>query len=85
LPIVVVTFKAASLEGVSDEDESGEDEGEEGTEALKRVLKKWEKAKIVEETEENVQAAYETKLTAELEEWKRGYYQVRSFPPFLSL
>lgn len=79
-PILVATFMAAVLAGTSDTDDDENDETEEdeteGAEALARVLKKWDKAKTVEDEVPNAEAAYDQKLQEEMELWKRGYYKV---------
>jgi 5'-3' exoribonuclease 1 len=73
-PIVVATFQAAIVDGVSDEDSSSA--GGEGDEATQRVLAKWDKAKVVsDDGEADAEEAYERKVADALEEWKRGYYK----------
>jgi 5'-3' exoribonuclease 1 len=81
-PLVVLTF---DLEGVSeDEGEDVEEDGEwesdeangEGDVAIQRVLQKYEKAKVVENTVEDFEESYEQKLKEKLDDWKRGYYKV---------
>ncbi|GFZ49564.1 5'-3' exoribonuclease 2 [Saitozyma sp. JCM 24511] len=80
-PLVVLTF---DLEGVSeDEGEDVEEDGEwesdeangEGDVAIQRVLQKYEKAKVVENTVEDFEESYEQKLKEKLDDWKRGYYK----------
>ena len=84
--IVVATFQADVVDGVSSDESSsdekkeggnGEAEAGEGDEATMRVLKKWAKAKVVEEDEEDAEEAYDKKVEEAMEEWKKGYYKVR--------
>lgn len=84
---MVATFQAAVVDGVSSDESSsdekkkeggkGEAEGGEGDEATMRVLKKWAKAKVVDEDDEDAEEAYDKKVEEAMEEWKKGYYKVR--------
>lgn len=49
----------------------------EGDEALERVIKKWEKAKVVEDEDDAAAEAHDRKVTEQLEDWKLSYYKVR--------
>lgn len=58
-----------------EEEESSEDE--EALEAVNRVLKKYEKARVMKEDgEDDFDARYEQSIREKMDEWKRGYYQV---------
>lgn len=50
----------------------------EGDEALERVIRKWDKAKVVEDEDDDAEEQHERKVTEQLEEWKIAYYKVRS-------
>jgi 5'-3' exoribonuclease 1 len=56
-------------------EEEEEEEDEEASMALRRVLKKYENAKVHEETMEEVQAAAEQKYEMKFQEWKNKYYE----------
>lgn len=66
--------------GSDDEDENwvddSEDEDEEANEAVDRVLKKYGKAEVVEEEEEDFDTRHERNVQEKMDEWKRGYYRV---------
>lgn len=63
-----------------DEDEEWEDEeDEESKAAVDRVLSKYEKAKVKDDDKEgDFDARYEMSIREKMDEWKRGYYKVRS-------
>jgi 5'-3' exoribonuclease 1 len=59
-----------------DVDEDEEDE-EESRAAVDRVLKKYERAPVMDDDEEGAfDARYERSVQEKMDEWKRGYYQV---------
>lgn len=59
-------------------DESDESEEEpEALEAVDRVLKKYERAKVADEEEDDFDIRHERALQERMDEWKRGYYRVR--------
>jgi 5'-3' exoribonuclease 1 len=72
-------------DGVADGEEGDGEEGEweseeadgEGDLAIQRVLQKYEKAKVVENTVEDFEESYDQKLKVKMDEWKRRYYKVR--------
>ncbi|THH13302.1 hypothetical protein EW146_g6897 [Bondarzewia mesenterica] len=60
--------------GDGDEDE-WESEDEEGNEAVDRVLKKYEKAKVTNDADDGgFDARHERSVKAKMDEWKKGYY-----------
>lgn len=61
------------------DDESSEDDGgEEGRAAVDRVLRKYERLKLLED-DGDAEERYEASMEKKLSEWKRNYYKVRSF------
>lgn len=62
------------------EEEEEEEEDAEGKAAVDRVLTKYAKAKVVNEETEGggFDARYEAAVNGKMDEWKRGYYRVRS-------
>ena len=56
-------------------DEDSESD-EEANEAVDRVLKKYEKADVVEDEEEDFDTRHERNVQEKMDEWKRGYYRV---------
>jgi 5'-3' exoribonuclease 1 len=68
-------------EDVDDDDDEGEDE--ESKAAVDRVLKKYEKAQVMDDDEGGgFDARYDRSMKEKMDEWKRGYYKVR-LPCFL--
>lgn len=64
-------------EDVSDED----DDDEESSAAIDRILQKYEKAPIFdEEADGGFEARHQRLIKEKMDEWKRGYYQVRWLP-----
>ncbi|KAJ9365787.1 putative exonuclease Kem1 [Paecilomyces variotii] len=61
--------------GDNEEDEEDEEEDEEALVALRRVLKKYENAKVQEISAEEAQAAAEKKYEEKFREWKNNYYE----------
>lgn len=57
-------------------DEDSEDEDDEANEAVDRVLKKYEKAEVVDDEEEDFDTRHERNVQEKMDEWKRGYYRV---------
>jgi 5'-3' exoribonuclease 1 len=87
--IIVATFnmEGVSEDGEEEEAEGAEEDGEwsdaaedqqedEGDVAIQRVLTKYDKAKVVENVDENWEDTYEEKMKVKLEEWKKTYYKV---------
>jgi 5'-3' exoribonuclease 1 len=74
-------FIRLQLPGSSSSDENGENEEEEEEEdeeasmALRRVIKKYDNAKVHELTAEEAQTAAEQKYDAKFKEWKDKYYK----------
>jgi hypothetical protein len=66
--------------GVTDATDAGAPppKAREGDEALERVIKKWEKAKIVDDEDDQAAELHERKVTEQLEDWKLSYYKVRA-------
>lgn len=58
------------------EDESEESEDPEATAAVDRVLKKYERADVVEEEEDDFDVRHDRALQERMDQWKRGYYRV---------
>jgi len=67
-----------SDEESSSDDEDASDDDAEGKAAIKRVLDKYRKAKVIENIDEDAQKSYETILHERLNEWKDTYYKVSS-------
>jgi 5'-3' exoribonuclease 1 len=58
-------------------DEWTDEDEEEGREAVDRVLKKYETARVaMENAEDNFDMREEQRLKEKMDEWKRSYYQV---------
>ena len=85
-PLVVLSFDMEGLSEAEETDEDGdqdeeegdwqsEDEEGEGDAAVQRVFRKYDRAKIVENTEEDFEEAYEEKIKENLVDWKRRYYK----------
>jgi len=51
---------------------------EEGEEAMKRILRKYERAQVSQQSVEEAEAAMERKYQQKFEEWKDNYYKVLS-------
>lgn len=69
-------------EDVDDEGEE-EDEDEESKAAVDRVLKKYDKAQVMDDDEGGgFDARYERSVKEKMDEWKRGYYKVYFTAPF---
>lgn len=72
----------AAIEVHDGEDEEWVDESEESDEdaesvaAVDRVLKKYERAKVVEEEEEDFDTRHDRAVQERMDEWKQGYYRV---------
>ena len=62
---------------VEEEEESEEDP--EALEAVDRVLKKYDRAKVVDEEEEDFDVRHDRAIQERMDEWKRGYYRVSRF------
>ncbi|KAH8702127.1 putative exonuclease Kem1 [Talaromyces proteolyticus] len=67
-------FIRLQLPGSTVADEESEEEDEESLMALRRVIKKYDNAKVHEISAEEVQAAAEQKYDAKFQEWKDKYY-----------
>jgi 5'-3' exoribonuclease 1 len=65
---------ANGTEGQNDE-ESEDEEDEEASMALRRVIKRYDNAKVHEQTVEEAQTAAEQKYEQKFQEWKNKYYQ----------
>ncbi|OKL64390.1 hypothetical protein UA08_00403 [Talaromyces atroroseus] len=65
---------ANGAEGQNDE-ESEDEEDEEASMALRRVIKRYDNAKVHEQTAEEAQMAAEQKYEQKFQEWKNKYYQ----------
>ena len=66
-------------EDVSDEDE--DEDNEESNVAIDRILQKYEEAPIFdEEVDGGFEARHQRLIKEKMDEWKRGYYQVRWLP-----
>ncbi|KAL4244297.1 5'-3' exoribonuclease 1 [Abortiporus biennis] len=63
-------------EDEDDEEEWEDEDDEESRAAVDRVLKKYEKAKVMEDDKEgDFDARYELSIHEKMDEWKRGYYK----------
>ena len=73
------------VEQEGDDDEDWVDESEESEEdpealeAVDRVLKKYDRAKVVDEEEEDFDVRHDRAIQERMDEWKRGYYRVSRF------
>lgn len=64
------------IPGTQADDESSEDDGgEEGRAAVDRILKKYERLRILED-EGDADERHEVSLQRKMEDWKRNYYKV---------
>jgi 5'-3' exoribonuclease 1 len=62
-----------------DEDDEDGDDDEESNAAVDRVLKKYGKAQVMDDDEGGgFDARYDRSVKEKMDEWKRGYYRVRS-------
>jgi 5'-3' exoribonuclease 1 len=68
----------ADVDAEDEEEWVDEEEDEESRDAVDRVLKKYEKAPVMDDDDDAFEARYEQSLRDKMDEWKRGYYQVRS-------
>lgn len=59
-------------------DESEESDDPEAMAAVDRVLNKYERAKVVEEEEDDFDTRHARAAQEKMDEWKRGYYRVGS-------
>lgn len=76
----VLKARMAAL-GVQDATDDGAPaKSREGDEALERVIRKWEKAKVVDDEDDQAAELHDQKVTEQLEDWKLSYYKVRSCP-----
>ena len=67
-----------------DDDEDDEGEDEESKAAVDRVLKKYEKAQVVDDDEGGgFDAWYDRSMKEKMDEWNRGYYKVHLLCFFL--
>ena len=67
------------VEGDDEGEEEEESEDEESNAAVDRVLKKYGKAPVVDDDEGGgFDARYDQSVKEKMDEWKRGYYKVRS-------
>lgn len=76
--LVVLRFPGA-LESPIDEEDSDSDpqDDTEATAAVDRVLRKYEKAKmLMENAEDNFDLREELRLKQKMDDWKRAYYSV---------
>ncbi len=65
-------------EGAGEDDEWEDEDDEEARVAVDRVLNKYGKAKVMKDDKDgDFDAQYEASLKEKMDEWKRGYYQVR--------
>jgi 5'-3' exoribonuclease 1 len=61
-----------------DGDDDDDDDDAEGRAAVERVLRKYEKAHVAEDDEGGgFDARHDRSIQEKMDEWKRGYYQVR--------
>ena len=76
--LVVLRFPGALESPLSDEDsESDSQDEEEATVAVDRVLRKYDKAKmLLENADDNFESREEIRLRQKMDEWKRTYYWV---------
>jgi 5'-3' exoribonuclease 1 len=63
--------------GRRDDDEDDDEESK----AVDRVLKKYEKAQVMDDDEGRFDARYERSMKEKMDEWKRDYYKVRFSVP----
>ena len=73
-PQAIADEGADGDEGWEDESEVSEDP--EASAAVDRVLKKYERADVVEEEEEDFDVRHDRALQERMDQWKRGYYKV---------
>ena len=77
---------SAMQEEESDEEWEDEEEDEESRAAVDRVLNKYEKAPVMDEDKDgDFDARYEWSIKEKMDEWKRGYYKVRTARICISL
>ena len=77
-PLVVLSFDVPAESEAEDGEEDTEWESEEDAEsqvAIKRVLEKYNKAKVVDNELEDFEEDFEKKVTEKMDEWKRKYYK----------
>lgn len=67
---------AEGEDGEWESEEEVEEEENESDLAVQRVLGKYEKAKVVDNVEEDFEDSYEEKLKVKMDDWKKGYYKV---------
>ncbi|CAL5871274.1 uncharacterized protein PFLUO_LOCUS5524 [Penicillium psychrofluorescens] len=70
-------FMRLQLPQPENDDDSEEGDDEEASMAVQRIIRKYEKAKILDMTSEEAQQAAEKKYEAKFEEWKDNYYQTK--------
>lgn len=76
------THDGAAEDGGDDEgpwEDVDSEEDAEAQEAVDRVLNKYEKAKVVEDEEEDFDVRHERAVQEKMDEWKRNYYRVGWF------
>jgi len=79
--LVVLRFPGALESPLDDENsESDSQDDAEATAAVDRVLRKYDKAKVLtENVEDNFDSREELRLKQKMDEWKRVYYRVDNF------
>ena len=77
--LVVLRLPGVLESPLDDEDsESDSPDDEEATAAVDRVLRKYDKAKmLMEDVQDNFDSREELRLKQKMDEWKRAYYWVR--------
>lgn len=89
--LIVLSFHedGAALEGEQtngeeqDEEQDGDWESDAGEAdlAIQKVFAKYDKAKVIENTEDDFEQTYEEKLKEKMEDWKKTYYKVSYLDP----
>lgn len=83
---MVLRFPGALESPLDDEDSENDSEDEEATDAVDRVLRKYDKAKVLmENADDNFDSREEVRLKQKMDEWKRTYYWVRYLYRFLGV
>ena len=76
--------RRTALRKWEDVDEDNEGEDEESKAAVDRVLKKYDKAQVMDDDEGGgFDARYDRSMKEKMDGWKRGYYKVRLLCFFL--
>jgi 5'-3' exoribonuclease 1 len=64
-------------DGVNEDEWVSDEEDEEATNAVDRVLEKYRKAKVLGHASEDFDDRYEQAVKEKMDDWKRSYYMVR--------